>query len=96
MTASREAGLLRQWEAAQRTARAALRASDRVASSLAGLEDLEAERVAGNSNMRPTGLCTGSRLYVNARAGESGEACVDDAQGPSAAALRRFAYTRWR
>jgi hypothetical protein len=44
MTAPREAGLLRQWEAALRTARAALRASDRAASSLAGLDDLEAER----------------------------------------------------
>ncbi len=42
MTARREAGL-RQWEAALRTARAALRASDRAASSLAGLDDLEAE-----------------------------------------------------
>ena len=42
----REAGLLRRYEAALRAARAALRAADRAASSLAGLEDLEAERAA--------------------------------------------------
>ncbi len=74
MTAPRQAGLLRQWEAALRTARAALRASDRAASSLAGLEDLEAERGVRNSSRRPTGLCTGSRLSANASARESGDA----------------------